>query len=326
MRAVGGSTVRVGVLTNLKAGRSAVRTARILRELSRHDDVLRRETSSNRMVPEAVAEFASEGVELLVLNGGDGTVHRALTEIFAGPHQDWRPLIAPLRCGRTNMIAADLGMQRSPARAMRALFAAAREGRLGERSVEKPVLRLDLEGDDEPKYGMFFGAGVLHRAIQLTHRSFPNGRAQGVFGAAVVTATLLARTIAGDHKGVLDPDKMQIAFDGANVSTEEFVVVMATTLDRLILGLRPFWGREDAPLRVTTLASGAPGLALALPRLVRGLAPRATTQKNGFASRNAHEVALRLDCGLTLDGELFDPEPGRVVRVSGGERVRFVRA
>lgn len=317
--------MRIGVLTNLRAGRSDARTARVLRELARHPGVLRRETRTNRAVPDAVAEFASEGVELLVLCGGDGTVHHALTAMFAHGEKRWRPLVAPVRCGRTNMIALDVGARRDPVRALRDVLQAAREGRLDGRVVERPLLEVDLGPTDGVRHAMFFGAGVLHRAIRLTHDAFPEGRAQGVFGAALVTGTLLARVIAGDHSGVLDPDKMQIALDRTPVVPEQFVLVMATTLDRLFLRLRPFWGTEPGPVRVSTMAAGAKGLARSLPRVLRGRPPLPGAT-SGLVSRNVHEAAFRLDCGLTVDGELFEAEPGRVVTLRSRERVRFVRS
>jgi hypothetical protein len=46
----------------------------------------------------------------------------------------------------------------------------------------------------------------------------------------------------------------------------------------------------------------------------------------GYTSRNVNEVELHLDCGLVLDGEMFAPEPGRVVRISADRRVQFIRA
>jgi hypothetical protein len=233
-------------------------------------------------------------------------------------------MVAPVRCGRTNMIALDLGARRDAVAALRGVLAAGRAGRLRERIVERPALAVDL-GDAGLRYGMFFGAGVLYRAIQLTHRSLPAGRAQGVFGAALMTATLLARTLAGDHGGVLDPDKMQIALDRAPVAPEEFTLVMATTLERLFLRLRPFWGTEPAPIHVSTLAAGAQGLARALPAVARGRAARHATPERGYTSRNVHEAAFHLDCGVTLDGELFEPLPGRVVRIRASEPIRFVR-
>ncbi len=317
--------MKVGILTNLRAGRNDARTDRVLRELSRHRDVLRRETSESEAVPDAVAEFADEGVDVLVLNGGDGTVQRALTEILTGPYKDWRPMIAPTRCGRTNMVALDIGTQRSPVGSVRAVVEAARSGRLEERVVIRHAIGADI-GSHPRIYGMFMGAGTLPRAIALTHRTFPTGRAQGVFGGGVMAAALLSRVILGDKTGILDPDKMQISLDRTPVASEEFALVMITSLDRLILRLRPFWGSGPGPIRISALGANAPGFGRALPGMLRGKPPAWATPEQGFTSGNANEAALRLDCEVSFDGELFEPEPGRLVNLHASEPLRFVRA
>lgn len=318
--------MRIGLLSNLRAGRREASVARVLRVLRGRRDVFHLETSSSQMVSGALERFAEAGVELLVVNGGDGAVQHVLTELLAGDDRRWLPSLAPIRGGRTNMIALELGAQPDPAKGLQDLLDAAAAGRIGERSVERPVLRVALAGEETAQYGMFFGAGMLYRAIKLTHRSFPEGKAQGLFGAAIVTATLLGRAAAGRRGGVLVPDKMQIALDGDPVRPEELVLVMGTTLRRLFFGMQPFWGVGPGPLRFTAIASGARRLALAAAGILRGSPPPHATPEAGYWSRNVEDAALRLDCGVTIDGELFPPVPERVVRLSARDRLRFVRA
>jgi len=316
--------MRIGVLNNLRAGRSAGCTAAVLRVLDRHPEVLHVETSNGEVVPEALAEFAREGVELLVVNGGDGTVQHVLTELLTPARRDWMPMIAPIRGGRTNMTAIDLGCRRDATRGLTELLDAARAGGIEDRIHERAVLHADL--GDQTKFGMFFGAGMLHRAIQLAHKTVPEDRSHGLAGVGLVMATLVGRAAAGRHVGVLTPDKMQIALDHTPLEPEEFTLVMATSLDRLFFGIRPFWGSGPAPVRVTTVASRANGLARAVPGMLRGKPPAHVTPEAGYTSRNVDQAAFRIDCGLTIDGELFAPEPGRLVQIRGDERVRFVRA
>jgi len=320
--------MKIGVLTNRRAGRKESRIEGVVQEVRRHSDVVHRETPSHRGVGDALDEFADAGVELLVINGGDGSLQHALTGILGDPsrRRSWQPWVAPLRSGRTNMAALDIGAGRDPAHSVRRLVEAGHRGTLAARSVERAVLRVE-PGDGAPCYGLFLGLGALHRAIRLTHRTFPPGRAQGVFGGGVVLATLLAKAAAGHRTGVLDPDKMQIALNGEPLDPEQFMVVMATTLDRLFLRLRPFWGREDraiAPIRLTAIASETRGLAAAVPGILVGRPPRHAVPENGYTSRNVVEVAFRLDAGLALDGELLEPRPDRMVRVRADDRLRFV--
>ena len=94
--------MRVGLLNNLRAGRNDARVHRLLDFLSHHPAVIHVETTCAEAVTDVLAEFAREDVELLVVNGGDGTLQRVLTAILGDDAFDGRrPLVAPLRGGRT---------------------------------------------------------------------------------------------------------------------------------------------------------------------------------------------------------------------------------
>ena len=58
----------------------------------------------------ALEDLAAKGVELLVVNGGDGTLQAALTAVLEDRPFDRRPLLAVLPRGMTNMSAADIGL------------------------------------------------------------------------------------------------------------------------------------------------------------------------------------------------------------------------
>ena len=323
----GGRALRIGLLNNLRAGRNDAAVSRLLDHVAGQPDVVHVETSSAGVVPEALSELASHDVDLLVVNGGDGTLQHALTEILAEDAFDGRvPVIAALRGGRTNMTALDLGMGRDPVSAMASLLELARSGDLRGRIVERPVLRVEYGPGLNALHGMFFGAGVIHRGIEMVHRAFPKER-QGVFGASMVTSALLARmALPGGSQGVLTPDKVGILVDGSAIDRGESAVVMATSLDRLFLRMRPFWGRGPGGVRFTSIAADAPRIARALPGILTGRPAKSVDEANGYVSRNAHRVDLRMDCGFTVDGELVEPVSDRVVSITANDVVRFVRA
>jgi hypothetical protein len=286
------------------------------------------ETTCAEAVPEALAELAREDVELLVVNGGDGTLQHALTAILGDAAFEGRqPLVAALRGGRTNMTALDVGAGRDPVRAMARLIQAARDGSVHERVVERSVLRVEYGRRLEVAYGMFFGVGTIHRAIELVHRVFPQGRAQGVFGATLTTAALLARAaFFRSSDGVLVPDKLQLALDGEMVRGGEFTLAMATTLGRLFAGMHPFWGQGLGSVRFTSVATGAKDFGRAVPGILAGRPPAFASEECGYTSRNVDFADLAMQCGFTIDGELVAAEADRFVTVSAEDSIRFVRS
>jgi len=318
--------VRIAVLNNLRAGRNDAEVTRILSLLRSYPDVIHIETDQAHALPEAMGEIARHNANLLVINGGDGTLQFALTEILSGGEFERIPLIAPLRGGRTNMTALDLAAHRNPVKGLRDLLEDARAGRLAERIINRPVLRFETRKTRDVQYGMFFGAGMIQRAISLTHRVFPPGKTQGVLGAGLVTGSLLLRAAMRDRNGVLTPDKIQILLDGEMVPHGEFYLVIASSLDRLFLKMNPFWGVGAGGVRFTSIASNADQVRSSLSGILRGRPRGFVTADRGYVSQRPERAELRLDCGFTVDGEIFEPIPDEVVTITADRRVAFVRA
>ncbi len=320
--------MRIGLLSNLQAGRNAKRVGRLLDSLRDMPEVQHIETSSARAVPEALWEFANQDVELLFVNGGDGTLQTVLSEILGyGAFDERVPMIAPLRGGRTNMTALDIGAQRDPVRAVAEVVRDVRASRLYDRIELRPVLRVEHGIQRDLAYGMFFGAGTIPRAIDLVHRVFPKGRAQGAFGGTVVTAGLLGRlALTGDANGILCPQKAKVVLDYQALPGEEFTLLMASSLKRLFAGMRPFWGEGPGGVRFSAIEAGAHSLLRAAPSLVRGKPNSVVTEANGYTSRNARIAELRTDGPITIDGEIVSDISGGRIIVTAEDVVPFVRA
>ena len=321
---------RLGLLSNRRAGLRGGSLAALAPLLAQAPEVIHIVTESREQLPDALARFAEQDVRVLAVNGGDGSLQQVLTEILRRPTFDRLPAIAPLSGGRTNMSAADIGSAATPAAGLTALLRAWRSDALAERMVERPVLRLDAGPGLGERYGLFFGSGVIQRALAFKHGLYPRRRLQGLFGAGLFLAGAVLAVARGPRTGMFGPDDIGLAFGAAGDSgepgeTQPFQLVMATTLTRLLLRVRPFWGREDAPLRCTTISARAPRSPRAVWRIVRGLPPPFGPD-SGYDSRNVERLSLRMDCGFTIDGELFDPQPGRILHLSTDRRLRFVRA
>ncbi len=317
--------MRVCVLTNLRAGRKNVRLQRVLSFLKDRPDIPHLETENYQHVPEALAELKHKGMDILAVNGGDGTLQHTLTSLLKDEGQSSPPLIAPLCGGRTNMNALVLGSQRDPVAALSTLLTAAQNGSMKERVVNQSVLRVDLSGNEEVQYGMCLGVGVLHRAIDLKHQLLPQRRLQGLPGAALFVGSMLARVIFGSNTGMLTPDRMTITLDQDRQAPQDYLLVLLSSLHRLLFNLQPFWGKEDAPIRFTSILPDVRRTPVRVFRILRGQPPVAQAERFGYVSRNVHAVEFQLDCGLILDGELFAPIPGRTVRVTADQRLQFVR-
>ncbi len=275
---------------------------------------------------DALRDFAAAEVDILAVNGGDGTVSAALTELLHDKPFDKVPYLALLGGGTTNMTAADAGLRGSAVKAMRRLVARTAGGELDAVSVERSVIRVDYGPGRPPLYGMFFGTAAICRAIELCHEVFhpikvESSAAAGATLAYAFACSLFGRT--GRHR-LIQGDRMTVRFDGRAGEQGDKVLALVTTLDRLVLRSRPFWGTEAGALRYMSIAHPPWRLARSARRVLYGGAERGLPPEH-YVSHNAARISFDMACPFTLDGELFEPVPGVPVELSSGGRLRFLR-
>jgi diacylglycerol kinase (ATP) len=100
---------------------------------------------------------------------------------------------------------------------------------------------------------------------------------------------------------------------------------MATTLHRLFAGIRPFWGKGPGGIRFTALGPGCFRRPREIARVLRGRPPQHDPHDEyTYLSRNVEKVEMQLDCGISLDGEMFAPIAGRQATLLADHRVRFL--
>ncbi len=225
--------------------------------------------------------------QTLVIEGGDGTVQRVLTTLLRVVDPWQLPPIALMPAGTTNVTASNVNRTRSYAEARNTLEIALASSRPD--TTERPILRAQFE--DTVQFGFLFGLGIVSKGVErfLAQRStsllVSAWRMSGIFARSLLTTRSMA--LVETETGVVDTFAM-----------------MATTLDRVLYGMRPYLA-GDVPGRMHTIwiAAGAGGLWRRLPRLARG-APSLFTEK-GFASQDVPSLAIRFDGSYTLDGELY---------------------
>ena len=260
-------------------------------------------------------------VQCLIVSGGDGTLSDVLSALFhAVP--GWRPAFAILRSGKTNLIAHDVGAAPHGVRSALTLADAARNGGFTHRKT-RPVLKVESdEGGSATRFGFFLGAGAFTRASDLAQ---VQAHAMGLNEGAAILWTLgsmIGRNLPGGHE---TKESSAIAASqpaGAPESDARYLVI-ATTLGRIPLGLKPFWGNGSGPIRYTEVPAESNRLAQALIPVLRGR-PKPWMSDAGYRSGSTTALRLRLEGVVTLDGEPFRPSSNGDVRITADDTVTFV--
>ncbi len=288
-------------------------------------DLLHVVTDGAQSLGEILAELARQEAGLLVVAGGDGTVQRVLTELLETRPFERLPPVAILARGMANMTAGDVGLRGRPARALPRLIEVARSGDLASHVEHRHVLRVENVRGLPPQRCVFLGAAAIYDAVEFCCRRVYSLGLRGNLGMGLTLGGfLLGGRFGRDGEGPIRGRDIGITVDDRPVSQARRLLVLATTLDRLVLGSRPFWGEGANRIRFTSIAHPPVRLLRSAPKVLYGWR-RATLPPDIYVSGGAERLTLGLDSAFTLDGELFEPEPQAPLLVTAPDRVGFVR-
>ena len=311
--------LRLGVLNNPLSGANRKGLRDVRKVLLAYPQVSHCDVQTPGDVASALADFARREVNLVLINGGDGTIQAALTVMHHRSPFERVPLLAVLQAGTTSMTARDVGLKGSRARGLRRLLKWVCDGEGKAVLLQRPVLRVQASPNVDPVFGMFLGTASIYQGIQFCNNRLNRPGFRGEWAPGLTIALfLIAVAFRGDT--YVAPVPITVALDENPPVVRNCFLLMVSALDRLFLGLRPYWGKENEPLHYTAVESGPQHLLRALPALLRGRANRYGTAENGYISRNVQRVRLTLNGGFTVDGELFEAKArlGPVIVQNGG--------
>lgn len=316
---------KLGLISNPRSRRNRHGRDEIGALITGAADVIHAASETRQELDEVLAEFARQEVGVILISGGDGTVQTVLTRLFEASFFERMPYLAILPRGMANTTAADLGLRGKAGAALTRLVAASRGETLAEHVVERPILRIENVQGDGPQRGMMFGAGAITDAIEFCCREIYARGLNGKFGMSVALASvLLGAVLRRRGNGVLRSHAVGVALDGGREQHADLLLVLATTLDRLMLWSRPFWSYEGRPIRYTSIAYPPERLVRSAPKVLYGWR-RHTLPPEGYHSQGAWRIAVRIDAPFTVDGEMFLPSPNRPVVITAADHARFVR-
>lgn len=238
--------------------------------------------------------FADQGVEILVIDGGDGTVRDVLRrahEIFAG--RLLRLVVIP--SGKTNALALDLGAR--PGWSLETALASSR-------TAERAPIEVFRDNPAKPAHrGFVFGAGAFVTATEAAGRAHKL-RLIDSLAVGVVLTGAAGRALFGSAD---DPWRagvpMIVRRDDGEAREAARFLLLATTLQRLPLNLKPF-GPPRPGMKVLEVAAPPRRLAAAIPPILKGREP-AWLEAAGYRRFEADTVRLSMERKFVLDGEAY---------------------
>lgn len=316
--------MRAGLIVNPRSGGARGKGLALARMLENNSHVTVRVIDDFGRLPSLLDDCARDGVTDLFISSGDGTIHAIQTDLAERKPFAALPRLSLMPHGSTNMTAADLGFRNHSIEAQAHFI----RNLIATETRQRPTLRAANPRDGKPRHGMFLGTGAVSEATLYCQQAF---NARGVRGSWATFATL-ASTVSravftkADANDTTRPDRpyhMSVSADGKPLANGDHLLLMATTLQRLILNARPFWGGHTAPIRTTLLPYPPPSIARWILPIMYGSENRRVTESvKSFASSTLEVAASN---SFVMDGEFFDGPQHEPLRIETGPSFTYVR-
>jgi diacylglycerol kinase family enzyme len=238
----------IGVVLNPKSRhnlRNPGATTRLARLLGDHGTV--REARSIDELYRIAEDFQRDGIDILAINGGDGTNTVTLSGFFDVYRGAPLPEVALLRGGTMNTVANSVGVRRGRPEAILARLVEAYAGRNGaplpralRRVMRVAALERAESGGKPPQYGFLFGTGVMHGFLAEYYRA---GDTTPLVAASTLVRGSASALVGGPMiRRMAAPFRGSVTLaDGTTWEARDYLAVAAGTIAHIGLDFKPFY-------------------------------------------------------------------------------------
>jgi hypothetical protein len=304
--------VQIALLSNSNSGRK--KHLQKICELAQADpNISHFQASNTQQFIQFVEQLQQNPVDIVAINAGDGTIQALLTLMFA--HLPVMPLLAILKGGTTNMTGGDVGIQGNCVAGLKQLIQWNNAPNRTTSSKVRPVLKIDWDATASPVCGMFFGAGAIIEGQDYFHSHIHKKGLRDSLGPALSALRILF-ALNRKEQSLFSPVSMQLSgYDQDSnpssvqptlQSSGKHLLAFASGLERLFLGIHPFWGDENGAWYFSAVRHQPNGYSLLkiLP-LFRGKPRIDMTPEQGFLSAKLNHLEMQLNGEFTVDGERY---------------------
>ena len=294
---------------------------------AKNPDIFHYEVEEMGQIAKALEMIARVKPKVLVINGGDGTVQSALTELYHGGHfEGTPPPVAVLPNGKTNLIALDLGVEGDPLEALAQIMEAAK-GDLSEHIIVRELIALSDDSEGErPVLGMFLGGAGLAETIlycrhKIYHLGLPNGLSHFLTAIAVIFSTFVG------VKASFLPERskpVSISFIRNGELQGTFAVLIVTTLEKLLLGGQAGNSKQRGLMKFLAVDQAPMAMLKMMAASLRGKLGQTAMTGVHFQQGDV----IRIDSeqsSVVLDGEVFEAYLGSPIVLRSTPPVPFLK-
>lgn len=318
----------VALLSNPRSTGNRALLPRVREYCASHPDIFHYEVEDVDQIGQAIRTIAMVNPRIVAINGGDGTVQAALTELYSGGHFGGSPPpVAVLPNGKTNLIALDLGADGDPIKALERVVELVQSGRLQDHVIERQLIALDSGRGEPPVLGMFLGGAYLADVmLYCRHRIYPLGLPNGLshFLAAILGLFTMLLGLGGGRLPP-KPEPMTVSLLRQGELQGKFSLLIVTTLEKLLLSIRTSDSHgSNGHMKLLAVDRSLGALLRMLGATWRGTLGQ--KQLDGVHFQAGDEIRIEGErSNVILDGEIFQANQGKPIILTSTQPVPFLR-
>lgn len=271
-------------------------------------------TNSLEELAKVATQFRDKNIDVLAINGGDGTISRTLTAFFKAYGDRPLPKIALLRGGTMNVIATNLGIWGSPEKILYQLVEAHSSGQ----SFKTDTLSVLKIGE---QFGFLFGTGVIAGYLRLYYQN-----KSGPVGAVLLILKLIFAFVFNKRYFLAHMKDQDVEFASQEHSgTCRSVSVLCSTVERMPLGPKvfPFARLCADKMQCNVLKFGIDRILIGLFAALVKNRPQNTRMKLIWTPAT---ITLKSSESIdyTIDGELFVHQANAPLEITCCKRLEFI--
>ena len=295
---------------------------RILEQYSSIEHII---TNHENNLLDALDICRQNNIKIIIVNGGDGTLLQVLTYLKLKQNQNYTPSLVLLKAGTTSMAFGDVGCKGKLKQVIENIICYAKGDKRVLKETVRQALKMTLPEKNITVCGMFFGAGAIYNGILYCRQNIHTKGLRGELGPSMAMIRYIFDWLTVNKMTTSTYADIQ-ADENAEIKGE-FAIITATTLNRLLMGVFPFWGsgRSNKNISLTLIKKNAPNAIRALTKILRGVDPSVEKNVEYYHSICPQKTILNIQDGFTLDGELFGEQSisTKVILQSAGD-VKFL--
>ncbi len=315
----------IGLISNRSSGHNRDHFAQLSRQIEQQPNIEHRVTNSTEEIPGVLAHFAAESIDTLAINGGDGTVSAVLGCALENKLFPTIPTVVVLPGGTANMNAGDIGVRGNLKQAVTKFCHWSKTQTGDHERVQRSLMRVDF-GAGIFHYGMFLGAGVVMHGTEYAHREIHSRGLRDDFSVGLGAARTVWGIIRSEPE-FTHPVDIDLEVPSLSYSAEHSVRILAiSTLGKLFMGIRPFWGKQAGSLQLSVIDSDCHKFLRTFTSIAHGKPNKYATPEHGYRSMNSDLIKIHMDGSLNLDGEILTSSRQQgPVTISGSKQISFIR-